>query len=430
MSVKKEILALAENILPRIAELSTTWDAKKARALSNDMHSIELKTGQRFRDIKKTLIICTRTLSGVIEGRKDQLLSKSQARTQMKVLGKTAVKLFLEEVSVANLVIEEEHVVSATAKDINSQVHASILEGADEVGQTLKANMSLNASKDHYQRVQDEKIIKVLEEYDVKVNKLPNRITTRYKLTKAPIIPITDNWAVTKPEKLKQAGIKSLHIDQWVILDDQFVLGINPDMLLADAKLEKKPANNYTEVFIKNILKRMNEELRPNERLQLFSKNPQKHKGVVYYWLMQTGRMDAWRQATGMSELTTKAWGFASKNSKALTDLDIFDKHLKEHQEQVSAIQKYKRQGLSKNDSLQRFKVFLHTKHGLDLNEDLRIVFDTIWKDKLPEKVFKATSCIESRVEDGSKPVIAKETGKPKLKSKLVSKRRVIKVRK
>jgi hypothetical protein len=465
MPVKHEILALSENITDRVTELSAEWDPKKARQLVKDMDSIKAKTGKRFREIKKVLCSCSKTLSGVIEGRRENLLNRAQAMSQMKAMAKSGVKTFLSEVASARIVLEEEHlpspsIVVATQADKSKgltlhigasssiesellrQVHAGILE-SDHPGEVLSVNLETSSTdwEDSRQRVMDEKVIKVLSEYDEKVNKLPRRLTAKFKMVKAPVIPIAENWTVNKPEKLKQAGIKALHIDQWVILDDQFLLGLNPDMLSYDAKIEKKPLDKYMEEYVKAAIKRLNAELNPHERFQLFSNTPQKHYDVVYYWLMQVGKVDAWRGATGLSSLKVMAWGFAKKDSSRLTDMDIFDKHIKEHEELVTAVNKYKRQELPKNDALQRFKILIHTRQGKELDSEMKSVFESLWKAPLPGSVTKkvksvpapkSDAIIDERTPTKNAPPKAPKAlvGKPKLKKTVAATaRKVIKVR-
>lgn len=388
---RKELvnLALFVNSLPRKlkARAEDAWEPKKLRSLTRKLEEVTASIkGQKYRTIKTEMTEFTRTMQGLMLGLSEKDLTKEQVTASIATLRKTKVKSITKATDALDIETKEKpHVFTKRIKlgASDSNMVDTIVETLEDEGQVQTVVAS------HEAQASDSKVIQTMEEFEAKARKLPSNLHRPFDVLKAPIIPIAEDFHVTHPNTLKEARIRAVVLEGYVILDDQLLLAIDEKRMKKQHLLQTKIRNyeDFSYSYIERILELVNEELSGRFKLEHCSeqadRNPMvKRKGsVVYVWVMPAFKFEALRRSAGSnSTMALREWDFPTMSKPS--SVRVFENELDFGKSFRDKIMKLKLRIPSKQEAWVQTKKWLALEGKDPANKEYKEVFLRVWSGK------------------------------------------------
>lgn len=245
---------------------------------ATNLHKVVKKSELKEKDsVLSALVKIGNTVNGLIETAE---LSKEDAKKHIKKLQKRVATIE----SVVNAELKElynEEVSAVTFEDMQKLTAAVHVDDQKEIEKILDANSATIKGLQHH------------------AQKLPSTkdATKTFIVAKVPVIAVTP---LTK-ENFKEGGFDVDIIGRYPVLNDQLVIGINPDTL-GGVSMHK-----YAEMVVKGLENRTGTEY-------ILMDNPKHYSnsGLMYYLLLPVKQANRTAKHAGRSFSIPK-WGFAFK---------------------------------------------------------------------------------------------------------------------
>lgn len=186
-------------------------------------------------------------------------------------------------------------------QDIKVDVHAFVRDFADKEA-ALALDTQKEEGSDRAERLY-EKIATIFDGYAHFSADMPSTYARKYKnaamvLLKLPVIPIVASYSTKAFDRI---NLKYKVIGDYIVLEEQLVLGINRPMLAKSDYTE----DEYVETAIAQINKRLGRRY-----VKAYERHAVGAYGFLYYWLMEERILDVVLRATHGG---ADAWGFPFK---------------------------------------------------------------------------------------------------------------------
>jgi hypothetical protein len=259
--VNKRILLSLCGQLKAMEKLEVEWIPVVAKNTVKELNSvIPLMTLKKQKPLKEMMQHLVLTLSGIIEGRKEKILTKKQARACIAKIVDKSQTLCTKIVELDLPSVEENYTKPVitirpgydnVSKEAQDRLQDSILDETgkvrvgfqieDEIRSLSPVERDWEETEAH--RIKKEKSIKnweqeffgeleiALDQYKKQIDKLPRISNKLAMLVKGPVIPTTKVDTLLRVNRLKVLGITVNYVGGCSIFEDQILLAINTDKI-------------------------------------------------------------------------------------------------------------------------------------------------------------------------------------------------------
>lgn len=275
--------------LAAINKLSSSRIARKEPKTVAKLFSLVTSTVNLCKEVKKSdiedkdvilsnLVKIANTVNGLLES---PTLEREEVKAHIKKMKKRSSE-------VSNVVLSNLRTL------VDNKVYAISFDDLEKVKSNLQDD-----DKQEIEKVLDanESIIRNLQKHS---NSLPNTTgnPASFTLARVPVVAISP----LSQKDFSIGGFVVSPLGQYSVLNDQLVIGINPEKIDKDTTLDK-----YLNMVVKSL-----ENQQGQKFFIMTNPKPYRNSGFIYYWVIEEKLINRVRSNTGKNFLVNK-WGFAFK---------------------------------------------------------------------------------------------------------------------